>query len=495
MFNPNNVYPNSRKAAEDCLLAIESNPFVTLFLPPQAGKSMSMAYLAELWWKKHKKHVYFLTGMADNNLKRQNIKNFSGSRVIMLDKYELRNGYDKMGVSYFKEKIPDQSIILIDESQIGMGDESLLAPSMISSFNERNCRIVTVSATPFEQFGVGIHLPQKIVCLPRKDLNSLYGYHGISEMLKSGQVTDIGRKTYLFNGTKQNHTFINALQEFKRAGGYFLVRISAKESKSFSKPLFDHLGIDVIEWNMLTAADVGDGSFLKQRPASPTVVVIKGFLRAGKDLPGKENVWGVWESSEGTISATVQGLVGRLCGYRTNKRTKIFANRKSLEWYRDFEHCPERLELPADKQQRICTRVETVVRVNGEKRGGKITDFQTEIYTATNIDDVLSRHGLSRKEVTLRFASKNMGAEFGRFKQILFGKAKPQGLRGGKPEFYVDDLFLTGTEKRIVAVLPSENRHSLMVDVLPLSAGMPSITQAAETVGSIFNLLSTSKRS
>jgi len=62
--------------------------------------------------------------------------------------------------------------------------------------------------------------------------------------------------------------------------------------------------------------EIGGGiPCLEDAPAGPTVVIIRGRLRAGKVVP-KKHVGFVWEGAKNSkTDALVQGLLGRMCGY------------------------------------------------------------------------------------------------------------------------------------------------------------------------------------
>ena len=64
---------------------------------------------------------------------------------------------------------------------------------------------------------------------------------------------------------------------------------------------------------------------LDDQPATTTVVIIRGRLRAGKVVP-KKHVSFIWEgASKSKTDALVQGLVGRMCGYAFGKvKPKLF---------------------------------------------------------------------------------------------------------------------------------------------------------------------------
>ena len=64
-----------------------------------------------------------------------------------------------------------------------------------------------------------------------------------------------------------------------------------------------------------------------------------GALTAGKDLRRlKNHCRFMIEIRSKQVANCVQGLPGRLCGYHNNRDILIFANKKILEYYSDFEN-------------------------------------------------------------------------------------------------------------------------------------------------------------
>lgn len=83
------------------------------------------------------------------------------------------------------------------------------------------------------------------------------------------------------------------------------------------------LGIDVVYYNMTTKGTGENNSMtismLSKAPSKFTLFVIRGMLRMGKELP-KQNLCAVYESSKKSNHNTIlQGLLGRVCGYHSEK--------------------------------------------------------------------------------------------------------------------------------------------------------------------------------
>jgi hypothetical protein len=83
------------------------------------------------------------------------------------------------------------------------------------------------------------------------------------------------------------------------------------------------LEIDVVYYNMKTKGTGSNHSIsismLMTPPTKFTIFVIRGMLRMGKELP-KQNVCAVYESSKKSNHNTIlQGLLGRVCGYHSEK--------------------------------------------------------------------------------------------------------------------------------------------------------------------------------
>lgn len=322
---------------------------IRMFMPCQSGKTGSIIETAKLLKTKYNKSSYFITAVPDIQLRDQNKIAFKGSAVTVLDKFNLTKGIDNHSLDYLRSQIKPNQIIFLDEAHFGTGMRSMLSTFFEPLVDHLGCCLITVTATDFDQLYSNIQHNQVGVSLARAEMP---GYWGVTEMLQSGQVFDIGE----LNNPKASRHFHFALGMFEQQEpGYFIVRVANSRKQQTSLAEFIKKAgyeVNVITYDQSSSSDISI-DFLEHTPSRPTVVIIKNFWRCGKVLPGKQNIRAVWESSNTNLDVTVQGLVGRMCGYDSNKDCRIYSNRKMLEIYSAYEQCPNRDAITYEQAEKL----------------------------------------------------------------------------------------------------------------------------------------------
>jgi hypothetical protein len=221
-----------------------------------------------------------------------------------------------------------RALIVVDESHMdqtqGQELDEFLWRHGISmdgeprTLNEKDAYIVSVDATPYSELSAMKHKESHAKHV--EELAAGPGYFGIAAYYYGGLIKpayDIAAKRAEF---KQ--------MIVERGNKYALMRLSsgkhAAAQETAATAAYRQVGGQVVYYTAekteiaITAvqkAELGLSLCLEDAPAVPTLVIIRGRLRAGKVVP-KQHVSFVWEGAKmSKTDALVQGLVGRMCGY------------------------------------------------------------------------------------------------------------------------------------------------------------------------------------
>lgn len=229
------------------------------------------------------------------------------------------------------------ALIIVDESHLDQGKgqqlDQFLARHGISGMDgnpavliAKNAFIVSVDATPYSELAALAHKEtpyEKHV----EELAPGESYVGIDHYLYSGRLKetfDLGKKFLVF------------AKMLKDSGKkYALVRLSSghkgkrNSQEERLEKICAHFGYSILFYTAAQtdvaitrseqkalAASGKKVACLEDAPEKPTVILIRGRLRAGKVVP-KKNISFVWEGAKNSnTDALVQGLAGRMCGYK-----------------------------------------------------------------------------------------------------------------------------------------------------------------------------------
>jgi hypothetical protein len=310
----------------------QDNRYVILYADLQSGKSgtfhcVSICMLRSKLINK----VIILCGMNDNELKSQAIDDYKNKYMT---KYKdiIGNNYNEETVNIiFQKDIEklliqkndknyfDNSLIIIDESdrtQDNIQQKNLLLhysgvrldgnPNILKN---KNIYVLSVSATAFSEISAmkhGFSYNKKVVKLNIDNSK----YRGIEYFYKNNLIHSS------FDIKKNKEQFIDLIKS--KGLSYNLIRIyESKTRKDYEivKDICNINNFDFIDYDMENTKNINE-IIKKQRPNKPTLIVVKGKLRAGKVIKNKQNIGFVWENSlNPNTDVVLQGLPGRCCGY------------------------------------------------------------------------------------------------------------------------------------------------------------------------------------
>lgn len=338
---------------------IEGSLNVCLVAPMQSGKTGSIKYLCNkvltaLGYLKNSQTACFTTSMRDSSLYRQNTISLEhyGSNILVnkVDRFKLLGLKDASFYNY--------GLIIRDEDQYGSGKESTFDQSFFNNTRKafKEMPLVSVSATPYDVMDAkNSGYDVSIVSGERPS-----SYFGITEMLNQNMVEDLPRNYQHFVSDETGKTIISKqiiegcfkLKNSKKGLG--IIRCNNTKEAVYLKEQLKSLTQNNIETLVIgcrTECDmtIEEGlnrlPFMVERTNKKVILLVINALSAGKDLKElKEHVRFVIETKKRQLANIAQGLPGRICGYHSNRDLKIFANKKVLEHFSEFENNPNVIE-------------------------------------------------------------------------------------------------------------------------------------------------------
>jgi len=221
-----------------------------------------------------------------------------------------------------------RALIVIDESHMDqtqkqeldqfLGAHGLSMDGNPKTLDEKDAYIISVDATPYSELSAlmykeshGKHIEQLAVGVGYFGLQDyFYGnliqptYDISTKPLSFGTMARSAGRKYglmrLTTGKYAQQQEAAAVAAYKRIGGKIYYYTAYKTE----------IAITAVQKNELKLA-----SCLEDVPTVPTLVIIRGRLRAGKVVP-KQHVAYIWEGAKvSKTDSLVQGLPGRMCGY------------------------------------------------------------------------------------------------------------------------------------------------------------------------------------
>jgi len=339
----------------------------------QSGKTGTYLYVALKMVKDRKvQKVVIISGNTDVALKTQTqndarLASLSFKDLHGLSEEERQNPGYEIKVCFANDlkklpKVQNGTLVIHDESHRAQSKCNIpykrfyrknklnkCLQGDFSEMNERNIKILSVSATPFSEITTNMKAQtnewtaEESKCVESMDLSekAVYimtpgsSYVGISEFLKGGNIK--------FNAEPIKPNSVQHLASVLTDGGeksegkYCIVRTKeALLAKDMMETIANSFGYEYVPIFGSNSADEKSLSFMKKKPDKPTLVHICAICRMGQVVP-KEHVWMVYEQSGSPNTDTIlQGLPGRMCGYHENRDIDIYVTEDSEEQVRMY---------------------------------------------------------------------------------------------------------------------------------------------------------------
>lgn len=336
------IMPEQESAGLALVELYKTNRWIILCAQMQSGKTGTLLLVAcELLRLQLVDNVYIISGNTETALREQMKReiNAFGRKYRQFvckhypTQYNVENLWGdieshifvKWGKDLEKQTVPTtRSLYIIDESHAaqnkGMrphkflkamgieanGDERLLANA--------NAMVLSVSATPFSEISNDHYGENK--WKGRVHLNVSDAYIGVEKMLDTGIIQ-------LVRTTDFNAILMSKLRNILTyCPAYCIIRTKDKknvhniitciESDAITVGAFEYKTYDSSsKINNLENLDI-----LKNAPYRPTIIFIKGKCRMGQVLHTEHIALCVETALDTKTDASLQGLVGRMCGYK-----------------------------------------------------------------------------------------------------------------------------------------------------------------------------------
>ena len=306
--------------------------YVMLFAMMQSGKTDTFKLVGcEMLRRKMVKHVVIFTGNSECQLKQQTMDHtefinhyvsylsrtfdYAEADARMIAKGCLYDFEIIKGTDLPKFKPQPNTLYIHDESHfgqsIGQQVDKFLTKIGVNACGEvpEGNFYLSVSATPFSEQVNNIALTQK----------KIVRLHTTDEYTSPETLKDSGRLIKL----EDEDDIPEIVSTYP--GGYVLCRAT----DSIQTKLKSKLSCKMITFDQKNKSDIND--ILKDSPSELTVIFIKEKCRMGKKIDKRHIVCGIETSSSSKTDTTLQGLLGRFCGYNGDEfNAPIYIS--NLDW-------------------------------------------------------------------------------------------------------------------------------------------------------------------
>lgn len=332
----------------------EDQPFTVLLAQMQSGKTGTYLFTAlEMVRLGIVKNVVIICGSSDTSLRSQTkgdlddaLKGFLEETMEAQDmEGALRLHRATIGVYFSQDlgkldEIPEETLVIHDESHMAQSKNNIpfkrfyqrnhLDRALMGDFSElkkKHSYILGVSATPFSEIVANKKVQtddwtsEESAFLDGLDLNpkNFYfmepgkGYIGVCELLDTGCIKFEAENIKASDCAHVASVLRKGSPKYHQK--YVVVRtLCAEKDMDMMRTIASSTGFEYV------TVFGGEGSleFMKVQPLKPTLVHICGKFRMGQVVP-KTYVAMVYEQSANPNADTIlQGLLGRMCGYRGN---------------------------------------------------------------------------------------------------------------------------------------------------------------------------------
>lgn len=337
----------------------QEQPFTILLAQMQSGKTGTYLFTAlEMVRIGLVKNVYIICGSSDTSLRAQAKDDLS--KAFKVFRKETKDSGDSEGSEaladamlegnigvYFSQdlnklkEIQDESLIIHEESHMAQSKNNIpfkrfyqknnLEKALMGDFTtlkEKRCYILGVSATPFSEIVAnkkvetsdwtseessllnGVELSPKNFYFMKPGS----GYIGVTELLKEGSIKFEAENIKVSDCA--HFAGILRKNSAKYHQKYIVVRtLCAEKESDMIQAIASSTGCGYVP--VFGGSELGNLDFMKIQPLKTTVVHICGKCRMGQVVP-KQYIAMVYEQSKNPNADTIlQGLLGRMCGYRS----------------------------------------------------------------------------------------------------------------------------------------------------------------------------------
>lgn len=334
----------------------KEQPFTVLLAQMQSGKTGTYLFTAlEMVRLGLVKHVAIICGSADTSLREQAIhdkdiafKCFQRETISNGDTDGALRLMDATLGVYFSQdlakldEITDETLIIHDESHMAQSKNNIpfkrfyqknhLDKALMGDFSllkQKKCYILGVSATPFSEivankkvqnsdwtleessFLDGVELsPKNFYFMIPGD-----GYIGVTDLLQHNSIKFEAENIKTSDCSHLASVLCKNSAKYHQK--YVVVRtLCAEKDSDMIQTIASSNGCEYVP--VFGGSQLGNLEFMKIQPSKTTLVHICGKFRMGQVVP-KQYIAMVYEQSKHPNADTIlQGLLGRMCGYKQN---------------------------------------------------------------------------------------------------------------------------------------------------------------------------------
>jgi hypothetical protein len=375
------AYDNQKEAAQNIFECFRNGIVaVTLLALPQVGKTGVMAYVAYLMTTTiddeiiiRPENVYIISGMNEVEWRDQTKKSFPDALNVHV---YTRSDFSKITTLDSLEN----ALIIIDECHIAAEEKQQLSSTLEGcglntpeALDDRNVRILQVSATPAHTLFNAERIWGDDHAIVR--LQSSPKYIGFKQFLEAGRIVDTASTTPK-ERIERMQTDINKFDSPK----YHVIRPSRGDNTLLTTMITENGWI----LKTHTSKTREDTDYLfGTKPSQHTIIMIKGFWRAGKRLDDKYiGVMYEGPSLIPDVNVIAQSLAGRACGndkqVPSEQSPLIYCDKKSLQDYIKWYEGDGSFDKISYQSRHLKVDEEGNVSVRSTFHGGKFTKKNSE---------------------------------------------------------------------------------------------------------------------
>ena len=349
------IYPEQMLCALMAFIWLYAGPskrmWVHVAAEMQAGKSGVMAALIRMVYSNIEKlgvaphKVFLLTGMSDNAWVKQT-KNRLPEVFRRNVWHNAQLGKVRAALKMLHERDDLRNLLfLVDESQIASGSSNCMSNHVyaylrslcpVSEWTARGIRFVTVSATD----------PAKVLEIDGESSRTVRlfttdQYQSVETLNLSGRIRylETTGEVHTEEGMMSLHADVNSFSGPR----YHLIRPRPSKHEAVKASLLATFpGCTIVEWDSkrkqrkqddasTAESDMDDiNDLLKKEPVVHTFVLLKNMFYAAKTMHDKY-VGVAYDRLSIKDETNLQGLLGRLCGYKKSTDTVVYTSKATVE--------------------------------------------------------------------------------------------------------------------------------------------------------------------
>ncbi len=348
------VYPAQIQAGLECMMTAIKGKAPLLIAQPQQGKTGAMLFaiyafmlilkhLAMQGAGKVSFQIVYLTNIADNGIRRQTL-----DRILQSDMHGMIHVIHHSEVRRFSLEPAMHRLFIVDECHYALGRDKPFHRFMreygveygkptTEWKTEGSTWVISMSATPYAHavqtlLQVDSYVPIVMPVMPN--------FYSLNQLVQSGrlrQVVPMVRR--LDQKYVSTDSFAAYHDEFlkncrEEGAGYWVVRARGGHVAAIKHLLRQaDKRMPILDFNCTTRNLDQLDNQLSTAPPRPSVIIIRGSLRAGKTLTTTRYIR-IWTDSAGSKADAVVQVVGRCLGFSPDRHTAkfpIYCNMEEVE--------------------------------------------------------------------------------------------------------------------------------------------------------------------